>query len=187
MTTINPLWIAAFFGISEVAVSTFMRSRGASKSADKGSLRMLWIVISVCMIGAIVASLYLRAAAFGGSALLYWTGLAVFVVGIVLRWYSIAYLGRFFTVDVAVAADHRVIDTGPYRFVRHPSYTGVLLEFVGVGILLANYISLFLVTVPIITVFLHRIRVEEDALVAGLGAPYSRYMESKRRLIPYLY
>jgi protein-S-isoprenylcysteine O-methyltransferase len=90
-------------------------------------------------------------------------------------------------VDVAVAADHKVIDSGPYRFVRHPSYTGVLLAFFGVGLSLANYVSLFLLTVPITAVFLYRIRVEEAALTSGLGEPYRRYMDKTRRLIPFLY
>jgi protein-S-isoprenylcysteine O-methyltransferase len=187
MTAINPLWIAGFFGVSEVVISTVLRSKAGSQSVDKGSLPLLWMTINVCMIGAIVSYLGMRSASFGDNETVYWIGVAVFVLGIVLRWYSIAYLGRFFTVDVAVAADHKVIDSGPYRFVRHPSYTGVLLAFFGVGLALANYVSLFLLTVPITAVFLHRIRVEEAALKLGLGAPYSRYMDKTRRLIPFLY
>ena len=47
------------------------------------------------------------------------------MVGVALRWYSVIYLGRFFTANVAILKDHQLVDTGPYRFVRHPSYTGV--------------------------------------------------------------
>ena len=67
---------------------------------------------------------------------------AKFVVGIAIRWYAIVYLGRFFTVNVAIAADHRLIDSGPYRFVRHPSYIGALMAFLGLGLTLGNWVSL---------------------------------------------
>jgi protein-S-isoprenylcysteine O-methyltransferase len=72
-------------------------------------------------------------------------GAALFAAGLALRWYAIVYLGRFFTVNVAISKDHRLIDTGPYRFIRHPSYTGAIMAFVGVfasGFCLHNWASL---------------------------------------------
>jgi protein-S-isoprenylcysteine O-methyltransferase len=183
---IHPLWIAVFFAASEVVISTVLRSGASAKSADKGSLALLWAVINVCMIGAVLAHLFLKGASFGSDRL-YPVALAVFVVGIAIRWYSIYYLGRFFTVNVAIATDQTVIDTGPYRLVRHPSYTGVLLAFLAVGLLLANYVSLFMSTVPIIAVFLRRMQIEEAALLAGLGERYRNYMDATKRLIPFIY
>lgn len=76
-------------------------------------------------------------------------GVAVFAAGIVLRWYSIIHLGRFFTVNVAIAADHQLVDTGPYRFVRHPSYTGALLAFVGFGMVMRNWASVLVISMPV--------------------------------------
>jgi hypothetical protein len=73
--------------------------------------------------------------------------------GIALRWYSIWYLGRFFTVDVAIAAGHRLIDTGPYRRIRHPAYTGELLAFLGLGLLFHNALSLVVLAAPITLAF----------------------------------
>jgi protein-S-isoprenylcysteine O-methyltransferase len=116
-----------------------------------------------------------------------WIGLLLFVTGILLRWYSIIHLGRFFTVDVAISAEHRVIDSGPYRFVRHPSYTGALIAFIGVGLYVRNWISLLLLILPITAAFLWRIRIEEQALIAGLGEDYRRYAARTKRLIPFLY
>ena len=183
---INPLWIAAFYGLSEILISSVLRAR-SGKDSDQGSLKIIWLTVNVCMTGAIVAYLALPSAAFGHNASVYWTGFAMFAGGIALRWYAIAYLGRFFTVNVAVAADQRVIDTGPYRWVRHPSYTGSLLAFAGVGLLLANSVSLVLTTLPIIIAFLHRMRIEEAALLQGLGDAYRRYMQRTTRLIPKVY
>ncbi len=75
-------------------------------------------------------------------------GVALFAAGPAIRWYAIVHLGRFFTVDVAIAANHRFIDTGSYRFVRHPSYTGALMAFFGPALRLANWVSPAVVVVP---------------------------------------
>jgi protein-S-isoprenylcysteine O-methyltransferase len=186
LTVINPLWAAALFGISEAIISSVLRSKSGA-NADKGSLLALWTTINLCMFGAITSYLRFPGASFGGSEVIYWIGCMTFVLGFAIRWYSIAYLGRFFTVDVAIAADQKVIDSGPYRIVRHPSYSGCLAIFLGLGLMLANFISLALLTVPTIAVFLYRIRVEEEALLLGLGAPYSEYMKRTSRLIPHIY
>ena len=111
----------------------------------------------------------------------------VFVAGLTLRWYAIVHLGRFFTVNVSIAADHRLIDTGPYRIVRHPSYTGALMAFLGLGLCMANWASLLSLLVPICLVFLRRIHVEEAVLLEALGDQYRDYMRRTKRLIPAIY
>ncbi len=116
---VNPVWLAFGYGVSEMAIAMVLRSKSESSATDRGSLRILMIVINASVFCAIFASFYLRDMHFGSTGL-YWTGILVFAAGLMLRWYSIVSLGRFFTVDVAVAADQHVIDTGPYRFVRHP-------------------------------------------------------------------
>ena len=93
-------------------------------------------------------------------------------------------LGRYFTTDVAVQRQQPVIRTGPYRFVRHPSYAGALAAFVGIGVFMSDWLSIVCLLVPITLVFLNRIRVEERALLATLGAPYADYCARTKRLIP---
>ncbi|HEY4257482.1 MAG TPA: isoprenylcysteine carboxylmethyltransferase family protein [Candidatus Udaeobacter sp.] len=56
-------------------------------------------------------------------------GVVLFVTGLLLRWWAIITLGRFFTVDVTIEKDHELVERGPFRMLRHPSYTGVLLAF----------------------------------------------------------
>jgi len=90
-------------------------------------------------------------------------------------------------VNVAIAADHRLIDTGPYRYLRHPSYTGALLAFLGLGLCMGNWASMLVMIVPIFLVFLRRMNVEEAALLKGLGEPYREYMLRTKRLVPGLY
>ena len=96
-------------------------------------------------------------------------------------------LGPNLTDTVVTRKTHTLVTHGPYRWVRHPSYTGSLLAFAGVGLLLSNYVSVVLITLPILAVFLHRMRVEEAALLQGLGDPYRAYMLRTTRLIPGIY
>jgi len=105
----------------------------------------------------------------------------------ILRWYSIGYLGRYFTVDVSISAEHRLIDSGPYRFIRHPTYTGALLAFLGLGFCLGNWLSILFLSLPIIAVFLRRVRIEERALLGALGEQYRPYMRRTKRLVPFIY
>ncbi len=120
-------------------------------------------------------------------AAFYSLGFILFLGGLALRWYSIGYLGRFFTVDVSISAEHKLIDSGPYRYIRHPSYTGALFVLVGLGFCFGNWLSIFFLTVPIVCAFLWRIRIEESALTEALGEDYRAYMQRTKRLIPFVY
>jgi protein-S-isoprenylcysteine O-methyltransferase len=111
----------------------------------------------------------------------------LFVVGLVFRWWAIITLGRFFTVDVTIEKDHQLVERGPFRWVRHPSYTGVLLAFVGFALTLRNWAAILVVLVPIFFAFIRRMNVEEEALRGALGERYSTYMKRTKRLIPGVY
>jgi protein-S-isoprenylcysteine O-methyltransferase len=104
-----------------------------------------------------------------------------------LRWYAIIHLGRFFTTNVAIAKDHHLVDSGPYRFVRHPSYTGSMMAVIGFLLTMANWATLLIIFVPIIAITLWRIHIEEEVLLGALGEPYRAYMQRTKRLIPGIY
>jgi protein-S-isoprenylcysteine O-methyltransferase len=114
-------------------------------------------------------------------------GVGVFVVGLALRLCSIFYLGRFFTGKVAIATDHRLVDSGPYRFVRHPSYTGALMLFIGLGLVIGNWLSLVVIIPPVFAAYWWRMRIEEAALAEALGDPYRCYMKRTKRLVPMIF
>jgi protein-S-isoprenylcysteine O-methyltransferase len=186
--TISAIVLGTIYVVSELALMLKKRARsGESRVDDKGSLNLLWIVITASVILAFnIASLLPAAAMSTGPALRY-LGIALFAAGLALRWYAIVHLGRFFTVNVSIAADHRLIDTGPYRIVRHPSYTGALMAFLGLGLCMANWASLLCLLVPICLVFLRRIHVEEAVLLEALGDQYRDYVRRTKRLIPAIY
>lgn len=112
---------------------------------------------------------------------------ALFAAGLVIRWWAIVTLGRFFTVDVVIEKDHELVERGPFRFVRHPSYTGVLLAFLGWAITLWNWVAMGIVLVPIFVAFVRRMKVEESALTEALGDQYREYMRRTKRLVPGVY
>ena len=191
----TPPMLLAFLLVSELWLMRSRLSSDASRQADRGSLRLLMIVI-----GASVGLAWLARRAFpqadfdslfglDATALrcVRWIGLGLFAAGVGLRWYSMAYLGRLFTFDVAVAADHRVVDSGPYRHIRHPAYTGSLLTFAGLGLCGGNALSLLVLVVPIAWAFRHRIVIEEAALSSALGSRYDDYASRTKRLVPFVY
>lgn len=181
----GPDLLGAAYGLSELALSIMKRSGAGTQKADRASLRVLWGTILVAVAAAIVTARLVPAAHSPLLARAY--GVVVFALGLALRWYSILHLGRFFTVDVAIASDHHVVDDGPYRWVRHPSYTGAIVAFAGYGVCIGNWLSLALLVVPISAAFARRIAVEEAALTAALGEPYRAYAARTWRLVPWVY
>lgn len=117
----------------------------------------------------------------------FWAGLAITASGTVLRMQCWAALGKFFTHTVTIAGDHQVINNGPYRFVRHPSYAGALLNLIGLGIILGNYASIAVIAIGSAAMYTYRISVEEAALEAALGDAYRQFKQTRKRLIPYVF
>lgn len=178
--------VTLFLFGSELALALFRRSRhtDGAKAADRGSIRLLWIVITLAITLAVSFSGYGPGRFPFPPSVVRATALAFLVGGLALRWWAVFTLGRFFTVDVAMHDDHALVDTGPFRFVRHPSYTGSLLAFFGFGLSLANALSLIVLMVPIVAVFWYRMLVEEAALRQALGTTYVAYCARTKRLIP---
>ena len=182
-------WVGAGFLLSELSLAVWRRATatGGTSDRDAGSLRLLWVVITLSITAGVLLSAYgvrpFLPAGFPWPVV----GLGLFAVGTVLRWWSIRHLGRFFTVNVAVAADHRVVDTGPYRWVRHPSYSGLLLQLAGLGLTLGTVPSFLSVLAPPALALLHRIRVEEVVLHTHLPNYYPAYAARTKRLVPFVF
>lgn len=183
----SPQLFFILFGLSEIGLAVFKRSGKTAVRRDQGSFFLLWGMIGTAIFLAIYATNAWPRFSYPFTLAGYAAGLLFFLAGIVLRWWSIVHLGRFFTVDVAIARDHVVVGDGPYRMVRHPSYSGALLSFVGLGCLLHNWLAALLLLLPVTAAMLWRIKVEEAALSAALGKAYLDYMARTRRLVPWLY
>ena len=117
---------------------------------------------------------------------LFAVGVLMVFLGSVIRRYCWRTLGQYFTGDVKAKTDQPVIRSGPYRFVRHPSYTAAMIMFVGIGLALGNWVSLALITIATIAAYGYRVAVEERALLDAIGEPYRAYMNERKRFIPYI-
>jgi protein-S-isoprenylcysteine O-methyltransferase Ste14 len=159
----------------------------SARQVDRGS----FVVMSIVTGGGVVMACVLAAIWTGAAIPWLWpqvtiAGIVVIVLGAALRWWSILTLGRYFTFEVAVRSTQSVVQSGPYRFVRHPSYTAILIMLLGVGMALANWASLVAMLAGGLIGLLYRVRVEERALVEALGQPYVDYRRHTKLFIPFM-
>ncbi len=176
--------------VLEIGMLIRDRVRGAGGMAqDRGTLLLNFLVIISAAVAANLAYLALRHDAgwqFGSrpvaaaGLLLMWTGLAV-------RIWAIRVLGSSFRMTVEVDPGQQVVDRGPYRWLRHPSYTGILLITTGLGLSYGNWLSLALLVLLPAAVTMRRIHVEEAVLTSVLGQPYADYRLRTKRLVPGLW
>jgi len=173
--------------MSELCLNLMKRSKPDATPKDRHSMGITWLVTLAAIALGIAAAYRLPSCELPWRELVIGFSSCVFIAGLALRWYSIVRLGRFFTVNVAIAADHQLVDSGPYHFVRHPSYAGSLLAVFGFGLSYQNWASLLAIFVPCCAATLWRIHIEEEALLGALGERYESYRQRTRRLIPFIY
>ena len=114
-------------------------------------------------------------------------GVVVFLIGLALRLWAVHLLGRFFTFEIGIRPEHRIIEVGPYRLIRHPSYTGYLLMLAGMSVAYDSLIFFILIFLPVATFLMVRLHQEEKMLRAHFGPAYSEYMKRTKRLVPFIY
>jgi protein-S-isoprenylcysteine O-methyltransferase Ste14 len=173
------------FVLLELAIRLRSSRNHQGSSADRGSIVVVWATVA----GGLAAAFALAASAGAGAIhsgrwSLFVAGIVLMILGVVLRQWAVALLGRYFTTDVRVHAGQTVVDTGPYRWVRHPSYTGLLITVIGIGLALGNWVSIAVLAIVPTAGVISRIRVEERALTEGLGEPYRRFAATRAHLIP---
>src|SRR6266705_4844126 len=176
------VWIASeLFG---AALLPRLRRRGATRiKRDRGSGALIIFTVFV----SIILALSLGYASVGPLPdWVFYPGIFLILLGVLVRQWAIAVLGRFFSLTVRVAEDHRVVVKGPYRLVRHPSYTGVLITFIGLALAVQSSGALLVLLAVFGVSYGYRMRVEERVLLSELGQDYAEYMKRTKRLIPFL-
>lgn len=159
----------------------------SADSKDGGSLRVIlggmWIALLLSFWLSFDKSLSFPASA---RVPLFALGVLLIFLGSLLRRYCFRTLGQYFTGDVRARADQPVIRNGPYRLVRHPSYTARTMMFIGIGLGLGSWFSFVLLTIAGIATYMYRVMIEERALADAIGEPYRSYMKETKRFIPYV-
>lgn len=186
--TLSFLVISACWIVSEIILAAKKRSRlGDAQQLDRSSQAIIWITILASITaGGFIASMVPEAAMAHRRA---WAlaGMVLIVAGLVIRWVAILTLKESFTVNVAIAPEQRILERGIYRLVRHPSYTGSLISFLGLGLSFGNWLTALVIFIPITLAFLYRVRIEEAALRAAFGDEYAAYASRTRRFLPFLF
>jgi len=178
-------WIAcAAWWAMEMFVSHRRRSQD-DPSRDAGTLKLLWTVLYAAIFVAVALAMTgIGRWPAGWRVPLLWVGTAMVVGGLAFRVWAIRVLGRQFTVDVGIQPGHALITAGPYRVLRHPSYTGVLACFYGLGVGLGSWASLAVIVIATTAAFMRRIRVEERVLAQAFGSAWAAHAQRTWRLLP---
>ncbi|HVO77754.1 MAG TPA: isoprenylcysteine carboxylmethyltransferase family protein [Methanomassiliicoccales archaeon] len=116
----------------------------------------------------------------------FYVGIALMVLGIIVRQWAIVVLGKWFSGSIAIQEGHQVVDVGPYRLVRHPSYTGALMIQIGIGLAFASWGAVLVIIVSFAIAYGQRMLIEEKELREQLGKRYADYMRRTKRLVPFL-
>ena len=153
------------------------------EKCDRGSRLLFYVGMFVSIE---IANLFVN----NGIALLpnwfFFLGISLMILGIIIRQWSIAVLGRFFSSTVGTQEGQKVVDKGPYKLIRHPAYTGYLLTLIGLGLAWLSWGAVIAILIVNGCILTYRISVEEKVLITNLGNPYIEYMKKTKRIIPYV-
>lgn len=182
-TVLSWAWIA-----SEVGILLFTRTRrSAGEVQDRGSIIILWVALLASItLGRWFGETHPQTM-FPGAYWLRPVSVAIFAAALALRWTAVLMLGRSFSANVAIRATQSLHTTGLYRWMRHPSYTGLIFILFAEALRTRNWIGFAVVLIPPTAALLYRIHVEEMALRSAFGEEYAVYSRATKRLIPGLY
>jgi len=184
------LWTSFYWAwvASEVVIAVATRTgKSGGQVRDRGSQLILWMVIVISVTACEWMRRTMPANMFGRAAWLKTASVLVLVAALAIRWTALFTLGKSFSANVAIRESQKLMRSGLYRMVRHPSYLGLLMVFVAIGIHSRNWISLVAAMVPTTAALIYRIHVEEIALRDAFGNEYVEYGRTTKRLVPGVY
>jgi protein-S-isoprenylcysteine O-methyltransferase Ste14 len=180
--------IAIWVGPEEARGWRWRGRNGEASVVDRGSLYVTVGMIALGVLAALACALLLSGAAIvWNRETIFWIGIALMLIGVALRSWAVRTLGLYFLPVVAVRADQQVVCHGPYRLIRHPTYSGALLTLLGLGLTLTNWAAIVALLGCALAGLAYRVRVEEQALLRTLGQPYREYMAQTTRFVPFLF
>lgn len=154
---------------------------------EQHSQRMLWVSVVISL----VIALTLKQLAWLPISIPYLTrqllAMCLFAVGLGVRYWAVIELDRFFTTNVTIQQQHQLITTGPYRWIRHPAYLGLLMALFAAGIAMGDFLALCMLILPTFLAFKARVEVEEQMLQKAFPSQYSAYSRISWRLLPWLF
>jgi protein-S-isoprenylcysteine O-methyltransferase Ste14 len=183
------VWLTGVTGVLWVVLELrqSLNSRPGARHDDRGSRVVIGVAAVMGILLAISAARGLPALAIGDRVIAGWCGLVLLLAARALRQWAFWTLGRLFTFTVQTSPDQVVVTSGPYRFVRHPAYSALLLAAAGGGLYVGNWLSLVALVAAVAAGLVYRITVEERALSNDVGAAYREYAATHKRLVPFVW
>ena len=155
---------------------------------DRGSLRVLMLGFGAASLAAFLLPFVApRATLSGPPPVWLFLGVLTLAAGSLLRRHCFRVLGTFFTGAVTIQTSHRVVESGAYRWVRHPSYSAALLIILGIALALGNGLGVLVSLLIAVPAYSYRAHVEERALLSSLGAPYAEFLATRKRFVPFVW
>ncbi len=175
--------------ITELAIlifTTWNNHKNLEKKtmSDRGS--MLFIMIGFWL-AIIINPICVNMSTFILPVYFFWIGVALTIFGIFTRIYSVWTLRKFFTLNVQVATKQNIVKTGPYKYIRHPAYTGSIITLLGIAVSFRSPLGIIATVMITVVVYGYRIKVEEKALETSFGSSYEDYERQTWRLIPHIW
>jgi protein-S-isoprenylcysteine O-methyltransferase Ste14 len=190
MTSIQQLWLLLGSSWAMLEIAIVYKTRLPCSRSDQQkyrSERLIWIVVIVSLLLALgIKQLHLAVVPIEYFQR---QGIALFLLtfGLALRLYALMSLGRFFSTTAMTRPQHILINHGPYQFIRHPAYTGLLISFLAAGLAMGDVLAIMSLLCPVAYVLNQRILVEEQGLMEHFGHAYRDYCDHTRKLIPWVY
>jgi protein-S-isoprenylcysteine O-methyltransferase Ste14 len=176
----------------QVLVVVFIPGAGLSRGDGKMVVqrrRFVLLLLQVIPLVIVISAPYSDRHGFGvlrqAEAVRY-LGLGLFSVGCAAMHWAVACLDKQFSVQVTIQEDHRLVTDGPYRYLRHPRYAGVIMVFLGISLVFRSWLALPLVG-TLALVLIWRIQDEEALLRREIGSDWEAYSKTTWRLIPFVF
>jgi protein-S-isoprenylcysteine O-methyltransferase Ste14 len=177
-----------FWMVSEIGI--FLLSERADKKDCQATVydnMSIYGVIAANVISCLLALFCTQYLQIKLPSAVVFVGIILLYCGIALRVYSVWTLRKYFTVSVEIKTGHKLIRKGPYRYVRHPSYSGSILSLIGMQIGLRSPVGFVVSLILAFLAYNYRIHVEEDAMVGAFGTEYKNYKKATKRIIPFVF
>lgn len=183
LKTIVLVIAAASLWLSQPAFSS--NDTKAHKKSDKKSILIILIMSSISVVSSVVEWAY-----FTDASSVRWLtvlGVLLMITGISIRIWAIKTLGKNFTATATITDNHQFISSGPYKFVRHPSYLGAFLAIVGCPVFLNATLATLIAFLSMTIAYIIRINVEEKMLTSYFCESYERYKRETKMFIPFIW
>ena len=186
------IWMIAIVWILLEVVMIFLnRNKNKGEELDKLNGVLVWIINTTSVIVGVIIAVNNKPNGFGSyeshAAIANSIGLVLLLFGIIIRWIAIMTLNANFSYTITIRDKHELIQSGIYQIIRHPSYTGFILSFLGISITLLNWVTVLVIIIPAVCVFSNRIKLEEKILNNHFGEIYLNYTDKTYKLFPYIF